>query len=98
MEFAFPDDLAQQVIERWETFAFRQAAPPPLPSPADLRKILETAFFASLEREEGRPLRFVLCCSPDVGVVRDGFGETVPVVPLEAWMRTHFSRGMASMP
>ena len=82
MEFAFPDDLAQQVIDRWETFAFRQAAPP-LPSPADLRRILETAFFASLEREEGRPLRFVLCCSPDVGVLRDGFGETVPAVPLE---------------
>ncbi len=83
MEFAFPDDLAAQVIERWDTFASRQGAPPPLPSPADLRRILETAFFASLEREEGRPLRFVLCCSPDVDVVRDGFGETVPFVPLE---------------
>ena len=82
-DFAFPDDLAQQVIDRWDTFAFRQGGPPPLPARDDLRRILEIAFFASLEREEGRPLRFVLCCSPDVGVVRDGFGETVPIVPLE---------------
>jgi hypothetical protein len=81
MDFAFPDDLAKEVLDRWDSFASRQA--PPLPSPEDLRRILSTAFFASLEREEGRPLRFVLCCAPDVGVVRDGFGESVPVVPLD---------------
>jgi len=80
MDFAFPDDLAAEVAARWETFAARQA--PPLPSPEDLRRILSAAFFASLEREEGRPLRFVLCCSPDVDIVRDGFGESVPVVEL----------------
>jgi hypothetical protein len=80
MDFAFPDDLATEVTARWETFAARQA--PPLPAPDDLRRILSAAFFASLEREEGRPLRFVLCCSPDVDIVRDGFGESVPVVEL----------------
>jgi hypothetical protein len=79
--YAFPDNLADRILERWESFAPRQQ-PPPLPSPDDLRRILSAAFFASLEREEGRPLRFVLCCSPDVDVVRDGLGETVPVVPL----------------
>jgi hypothetical protein len=84
MDFASPDDLTRQVIERWETFAARADAPPPLPAPNDLRRILATAFFASLEREEGRPLRFVLCCAPDVAVLRDGFGEQVPVVPLAA--------------
>jgi hypothetical protein len=83
MDFAFPDDLAREVLDRWDTFATRHGAPPPLPSLDDLRGILAAAFFASLEREEGRPLRFVLCCSPDLDVVRDGFGETVPVVPLE---------------
>ncbi len=83
MDFAFPDDLAREVLDRWDTFATRHGAPPPLPSPDDLRQILAAAFFASLEREEGRPLRFVLCCSPDLDVVRDGFGEMVPVVPLE---------------
>ena len=83
MDYAFPDDLAQHVSDRWEMFVSRNAAPPPLPSPEDLRHILATAFFASLEREEGRPIRFVLCCSPNVDVLRDGFGETVPVVPLK---------------
>jgi hypothetical protein len=81
MDFAFPDDLATEVLARWDSFASRQA--PPLPPPEDLRRILATAFFASLEREEGRPLHFVLCCAPDVDVVRDGFGESVPVVPLD---------------
>jgi|SRR5687767_2930478 hypothetical protein len=81
-DYAFPDDLARQIIKRWPTFSGRKSVAPPLPAPADLRHILATAFFASLEREEGRPLRFVLCCSPDLDVVRDGFGETVPVVPL----------------
>jgi hypothetical protein len=84
MDFAFPDDLARHVSERWESFRSRTAEPPPLPAREDLRHILATAFFASLEREEGRPVRFVLCCSPDVDVLRDGFGETVPVVPLKA--------------
>jgi hypothetical protein len=56
---------------------------PALPRPEDLRHVLATAFFASFEREEGRNLRFVLCCSPDLEVTRDGFGEVVPVMPLE---------------
>jgi hypothetical protein len=82
MSFATPADLAQQVMERWESFAARSNAPPPLPSPGDLKCILEAAFFASLEREEGRALRFVLCCAPEHDVVRDGLGERVPIVPL----------------
>ena len=82
MEYAFPDDLARQIAKRWPSFSGRRNTAPPLPSPAHLRHILATAFFAGLVREEGRPLRFVLCCSPDLDVLRDGFGETVPVVPL----------------
>src|SRR5262245_40925454 len=83
MSYAFPDHLATQVIERWETLLGRHDTPaPPLPGDADLRHILSTAFFASLEREEGRNLRFVLCCAPDFSVLRDGLGESVPVVPI----------------
>jgi len=51
MEYAFPGDLADQVIARWHTFAPRaDTAAPPLPSPAQLRHLLETAFFSSFER------------------------------------------------
>jgi len=83
MSYAFPDHLATQVVERWETLLGRHDTPaPPLPADADLRHILSTAFFASLEREEGRNLRFVLCCAPDFSVLRDGLGESVPVVPI----------------
>ena len=83
--YAFPDDLATQVIEGWEHLVARHDSPAPalaLPLPAELRHILATAFFASLEREEGRSLRFVLCCAPGIEVLRDGFGEAVPLVPL----------------
>jgi hypothetical protein len=82
-EFAFPEDLTREVAARWDTFASRHGHPPPLPSPEDLRRILTVAFFASLEREEGRPLQFVLCCSPETDVVRDGLGDAVPIVPLQ---------------
>lgn len=84
MPYAFPADLAEQVIARWHTFVSRHDSPaPPLPSATHLRHILETAFLASLEREEGRDLRFVLCCAPEITVPRDGQAETVPVVPLQ---------------
>lgn len=84
MDYAFPSDLANQVIERWNTFVSRHDSPaPPLPPAPELRHILETAFFTSLAREEGRDLRFVLCCAPDLEVGRDGFDELVPVVPFQ---------------
>jgi hypothetical protein len=84
MNYAFPSDLADQVIDRWHTFVARHDQPaPPLPSAACLRFILETAFFASFAREEGRALRFVLCCSPTTAIPWDGQGA-VPVVSFEA--------------
>ena len=83
MNYAFPSDLVDQIIERWHTFVTRHDQPaPPLPPPASLRLILETAFFASLAREEGRDLRFVLCCAPTTVIPRDGEGA-VPVVPFD---------------
>jgi hypothetical protein len=82
MSYAFPADLAAEIASRWQTLAHHSRGVPPLPPPAQLRHILDTAFFASLEREEGRELQFVLCCAPDATVLRDGLGEAVPVVPL----------------
>ena len=83
MPYAFPGDLADEVATRWHALAphDRSAA---LPCPAHLRHVLETSFFASLEREEGRSLRFVLCCAPDLTVLRDGLEDVIPVVPLAA--------------
>jgi hypothetical protein len=81
--YAFPSHLADQVIERWGTFVSRHDRPaPPLPPTPELRHVLETAFFASFLREEGRDLRFVLCCAADLHVPLEGRIETVPVVPL----------------
>jgi hypothetical protein len=81
-EYAFPADLAEQVVERWQTFVSRHNSPaPPLPPPRALRHVLETAFFASFVREEGRDLRFVLCCATSLDVPRDGLDEGVPVMP-----------------
>jgi hypothetical protein len=82
-EYAFPADLAEQVIGRWQTFVSRHDSPaPPLPPAPALQHVLETAFFASFLREEGRDLRFVLCCSTGLEVRRDGLVEHVPVMPL----------------
>ncbi len=82
-DYAFPADLAEQVIERWHTFVSRHDSPaPPLPPAPALQHVLETAFFASFLREEGRDLRFVLCCSTGFEVRRDGLVEHVPVMPL----------------
>ena len=82
MAYAFPADLAEQVLARWTTFVARHDRPaPPLPSIEQLRYVLETAFVASFTREEGRSLRFTLCCAPFVEVPRDGETESVPIIP-----------------
>lgn len=82
-DYAFPAELTDQVMERWRTFVSRHDSPaPPLPPAPVLRRLLETAFFASFVREEGRDLRFVLCCATGLDVRRDGVAEHVPVMPL----------------
>jgi Probable sensor domain DACNV len=84
MAYAFPADLAEQVVARWKTFVARHDRPaPPLPDPATLRQILETAYVASFDREEGRQLRFVLCCAPTSDVPREGAEGSVPLIAFE---------------
>jgi hypothetical protein len=81
--YAFPADLSAQVLGRWHTFVSRHDSPaPPLPPAPVLQRVLETAFFASFVREEGRDLRFVLCCAAGLEVRRDGVAEAVPLMPL----------------
>jgi hypothetical protein len=85
MPYAFPGALAEQVLARWTTFVARHDRPaPPLPPIDQLRYILETAFFASFAREEGRSLRFMLCCAPNTNVRREGENEPVPIIPFAA--------------
>jgi hypothetical protein len=85
MSFASTVDLARQVQDRWQTMASRDARlAPVLPEPRELERLLAEAFFASLEREEGRELRFVLCWTPDPELLRDEAGEPVPVIGLTA--------------
>jgi hypothetical protein len=82
MPYAFPADLASQVVARWKTFVARHDRPaPPLPPLDQLRLILETAFIASFSREEGRELRFTLCCALSATVPSDGDGGPVPMLP-----------------
>ena len=81
MAYIFPADLATEIRARWQSFAAHQAAPA-LPGEPALTHLLETAFFASVEREEGRPLRFVLCCAPAGQVVDQDDSRVTPVVPL----------------
>ena len=82
MPYAFPADLGAQVVSRWKTFVARHDRPaPPLPSVEQLQYILETAFIASFAREEGRDLRFTICCAPSIDVSRDGEGDVLPVLP-----------------
>ncbi|HVT49756.1 MAG TPA: hypothetical protein VHD57_18355 [Vicinamibacterales bacterium] len=84
MSYAFPADLSDQVIARWQTFVARHDHPaPPLPPVDQLRYVLETAFFASFAREEGRHLQFVLCCAPASAVTREGTTDAVPIVPFQ---------------
>jgi hypothetical protein len=81
--YAFPADLVEDVYARWHATAhvtglFRR---PTLPPRAQLRRIFQVAYLAGLETDEGRSLRFTLCCTPPLhGVQRYGRDELV-----EAW-------------
>ena len=83
IDYVSPNELAHEIRARWDSLSVQFGAPPELPDADNLRRILTAAFVASLEREEGRPLRFVLCCAPASTVVKDGLGGPVPTVPLE---------------
>jgi hypothetical protein len=48
----FPGDLAERVMQVWDTYLDGLAhARPPLPAAAQLRSLLEVAYLAGMERE-----------------------------------------------
>lgn len=61
MSRAYPPDVSTRLQERWAELGPSMV---PLPTPRALHEILETAYHASLLREELRPLRFRMLVSP----------------------------------
>ncbi len=60
----YPSDLARLVCTHWSNLIGGEYIPPPLPPPTQVRAVVDKCFLASLEQEEGRPLRFRVCCVP----------------------------------
>lgn len=79
---AFPADLVEEVLARW---AATPAPPlyerPALPPRAQLQALFEVAYLASLETDEGRPVRVAIVCTPEVQAV---FRADDPA-PVSAW-------------
>ena len=77
-----PRRLAQQLCNRWDHIPLLKSFPRPVPD--QLARILKAAYLASLETEEGRPLKFGLILrssaeadEPEYGIAR--FGERRPL-------------------
>ena len=62
------ESIIRRIIDCWaadQAHPRRGHAQRPLPSLEDVQEVIETTFFASLQREEDRPLRFsVVLASP----------------------------------
>ena len=65
MDFDFPERVAKLAFERWADLPFAPGyQPAPRPPLSALAKLLNTCFFASLQREEGRITEFDLALCP----------------------------------
>jgi len=60
----FPSTLARQVHTRWKSFVIGDYIHPPLPGLRQFQSLLKVAYIGSMETEEGRSLRFTICCTP----------------------------------
>lgn len=63
----FATELHEEIIRAWEVdqnFPNRSRAQKPLPDIRDVRAVVETAFWASLKREEDHPITFALVLMP----------------------------------
>ena len=67
----FENRIIQKIIETWsidQAHPLRERIRSPLPPFEQIKRVIETAYLASLEREEGRPVRFALVVvDPAVG-------------------------------
>jgi hypothetical protein len=78
---SFPADLAAQVANAWNEFIAGEYTPPPLPEVSQLKSLLEIAYFAGMETDEARPLRFMLCCTRN----SDPITRQREAAPVESW-------------
>jgi hypothetical protein len=63
----FPAQLSHYVRDKWEYLVAHDTYRlPPLPGAPQLLALLEVAYLAGMETDEARPLRFTLCCTPEV--------------------------------
>lgn len=65
------DHIIEKIIEVWsldQAHPLRERVQSPLPPFPQIKRVIEIAFLASLEREEGRPIRFALILvDPEIG-------------------------------
>ena len=79
-----PRDLAAKVHKRWTTFVKGDYIKPPKPTIFQFKTILEVAYLATMEMEEGRPTTFTVCCVlKNNPIKRDYEDEEVESWPFE---------------
>lgn len=82
----FDENIFQAIQRVWEQdqkHPFRDRKQKPIPNINDLRRIIEVSFFASLRREEDRPLTFAIALLPKWEVASSrqiimSFNESLP--------------------
>lgn len=68
--YAFPADLVNDVMEKWQNRTVAMFRLPPLPGREQLQRLLEAAYLAAHETDEARPITFTICCTPVASTVR----------------------------
>lgn len=82
LSYSFPSDFAGILQEVWNNLMAGHYTPPPLLSPSNLRVFLETMYLASMETDEGRPMRFTACATLEsMDVLNDDESRPVEVWP-----------------
>lgn len=82
--YGSPCELAEQIHKSWFEFVAGQYTPPPVPSLLQFKSLLEVAYLATMEMEEGRPTIFTICCaSKGKFVKRDHENEMVESWPFK---------------
>jgi hypothetical protein len=79
-----PDELAEKLHRSWSEFVTGRYTPPPAPSLPQFKSLLEIAYLATMEIEEGRPTTFTICCAAkDKTIERDRANQKIESWPFE---------------